>query len=760
MPKPKSKRKTTRPSTPPARQAPRSAKLIRLAGETVAQGMDLVAADRPTDALALTDAFLAKNRATADVLHLRGYAKVMLERTQEALEDFRKAVKLEPDTPAYRNSLGIAAQMDGDHEQARQQFARACRLDTANPTYWFNLGNALRDLGASAEAAEAYEAALRHLPDDPEVLNNLGIVLRDDGRVDEAVDMFRKARDLNDGDPRVLANLGIALQECADRDPDGEAEGLLKAAIARSPDAERTEPMRALMQLYLFPGKGALAVAVARQLAARAPDAATKASLALALLEANMADEAVDLSSALHREQPDDQMIAALYIRALVESHRYDEAVALTDRLLDESPECQLFLRWRLELLYRSDRIDQLRNEFARAKASMPGSPFAALFESRLALIDEDLERAADLLKQDLGDEEAHPVMMVELAMAQLSAGNLVEGWSNYRYRNPFFKGAGRTGQAKINIVNDDHPYLPIPAWRGEPLAGKRLFIMAEQGVGDEVMFASCIPDLIADADHCIIECDPRLVPLYRRSFPEATIRPAVKSIDFRLFYRAYAWLRGKDGADLATSSGDLPVYLRQQQADFDNAKAYLKPRAERVAFWRQRFIEVSQGRPLVGICWQGSLTSNDRKKYYQTLDQWSPLLIDSDLCLINLQSRRFEEAIQSVQRTHNFNIAYWKDIDLHNDFDEAAAYISALDAVIAPPTFTGQLAGAVGVRTLMPMSTRGWVCCGFYGRMPYYPSLKVFHRAPGAPWLPAMESIASELKTSLQANVPVKAAG
>ena len=468
MPKAKSKRKTTRPSAPPARQAPRSAKLIRLAGETVAQGMNLVADGRAADALALTDAFLAKNRATADVLHLRGYAQVMMERTQEALEDFRRAVKLDPDTPAYRNSLGIAVQMAGDHEEAKRQFRRACQLEAANPTYWFNLGNALRDLGASADAAEAYQGALRHLPEDPEILNNLGIVLRDDGRVDEAVDIFRKAHDLTGREPRILANLGIALLECADRDPDGEAEPLLKAAVAQSPDTERTEPLRALMQLYLSRGKGAQALAVARQLARlAADDLHAQVSLALAFLKAGMPDQAVDIAEGLQAEHPDKPEFAVLHARSLVEAGRYDAVLEVSDELSAGHPLALDVLRWRFEALFWGGNVEQLREEFERAKAEHPKLPFARLQEARLAFVADDLDRTIACLTEQLEESGTDPGLRVELGLDQVAAGYLAEGWRNYRYRHqngPHPKAA--TANDEQAADDTPRPYLPVDEWQ------------------------------------------------------------------------------------------------------------------------------------------------------------------------------------------------------------------------------------------------------------------------------------------------------
>ncbi len=62
-----------------------------------------------------------------------------------------------------------------------------------------------------------------------------------------------------------------------------------------------------------------------------------------------------------------------------------------------------------------------------------------------------------------------------------------------------------------------------MPEWQGEPLHEK-LLIYAEQGLGDQIMFASCVPDVLKMADTCLIECMPPLVPLFARSFAGATV--------------------------------------------------------------------------------------------------------------------------------------------------------------------------------------------------------------------------------------------
>ncbi len=95
--------------------------------------------------------------------------------------------------------------------------------------------------------------------------------------------------------------------------------------------------------------------------------------------------------------------------------------------------------------------------------------------------------------------------------------------------------GMGRIedGFREFEIRNDKrfrayvHHMIKAPLWKGEPLDGKRIAVIGEQGLGDEFMFANILPDLqraVGDDGKLQIAVDPRLVTLFQRSFPEAEI--------------------------------------------------------------------------------------------------------------------------------------------------------------------------------------------------------------------------------------------
>src|SRR6185369_3546469 len=77
-----------------------------------------------------------------------------------------------------------------------------------------------------------------------------------------------------------------------------------------------------------------------------------------------------------------------------------------------------------------------------------------------------------------------YPNAALDLGMVLLATGRFAEGWPLYEQR-----------RARLQMLQRN---LTIPEWRGEPLAGKRLFIWREQGYGDQIMMARFLSRLAA----------------------------------------------------------------------------------------------------------------------------------------------------------------------------------------------------------------------------------------------------------------------
>ncbi|WP_295870984.1 tetratricopeptide repeat protein [uncultured Zhongshania sp.] len=260
------------------------------------------------------------------------------------------------------------------------------------------------------------------------------------------------------------------------------------------------------------------------------------------------------------------------------------------------------------------------------------------------------------------------PELRLKRSGSLLRLGQWQKGWREYRWRF-----------SEQSFLESNPPRSTgLPHAEKFNIAGRRVFVGSEQGLGDEVMFASCFSDLISSAASCVLECDPRLVPLWARSFPSAEVI-AKGELD-------------PHGLDSFISAGDLPMHFRQDDADF-SGRAYLKPDSEKYAHWQGRLQELT-GKLKVGICWRGGVEARAVKERSIDLKYWRPLLKHKDVSVVNLQYRcESEELKQLGEHIHTF-----ADLDTYADIDGLAALMSNLDLVISVDNTTVHLAGALGV--------------------------------------------------------------
>ena len=90
-------------------------------------------------------------------------------------------------------------------------------------------------------------------------------------------------------------------------------------------------------------------------------------------------------------------------------------------------------------------------------------------------------------------------------------------------------------GAGKLPKFLSQQRHFSQPLWDGKKsLNGKRILLWCEQGIGDTIMWSSCLSLVSSQAEHCILECQEKLVPLLERSFPNVEVKPENKSLDSR----------------------------------------------------------------------------------------------------------------------------------------------------------------------------------------------------------------------------------
>ena len=316
------------------------------------------------------------------------------------------------------------------------------------------------------------------------------------------------------------------------------------------------------------------------------------------------------------------------------------------------------------------------------------------------------------------------PLAIWHRSLAYLMQHDFSRGWPDYELRT-------------LNVELPRRART-FPRWQGEPLHGRTLLVYAEQGLGDEIMFSSCIPDLLAAGGRVIIECSKKLEPVFRRSFASAV----VYAFDER---RSIPPELEQAGIDFEIPIGSLPLQFRRSHAEFPPHHGYLKADPARVEQWRERLAALGPGLK-VGIAWQGGTRRSRRVVRSLALDQLRPVLATRDVHFVDLQYADCAGEIAAFRASSGIAIASHDEI--RSDYEGTVALVAALDLVISVCTAVIHLGGALGrpVWVMAPFSPE-WRYGITGDAMPWYPAVRVYRQPAYGQWEPVIEEVARNLQ-------------
>ena len=433
----------------------------------------------------------------------------------------------------------------------------------------------------------------------------------------------------------------------------------------------------------------------------------------------------------------------------------YRSAITYDPGLVDAT--CQLAF-----VLYKLGRYAESRASCAAALAARPD--FAAVHHNLGLLLLETgyPEDALASFERALALQPGTPETQACIAHALRDLGRLDEALAHYDSvlaRQPQF------GDAVLNrccalLMREDYAAgwaeyerrfaatatperdFPFPVWHGEPLSGKRILVYAEQGLGDEIMFASCVPDILQCAGHVIIECSTRLARLFAHSFPSATVHGGSKD-------DSKAWLQALPPTDFQVAIGSLPLHFRRLRTAFPAHGGYLRAADARIGFWRSRFT-ASGGGLRVGIAWRGGSLRSRQFTRSVALPSWLPLLAQPDVDFVSLQYGDVAAELAQLRVEHGIVVRSFGEE--FADIDELAAAIAALDLVISVDTTAVHLAGALGhpVWVLLP-SAPEWRYPRSGVTMPWYPSARLFRQTKPREWASVISEVGDAMRQLAQ---------
>jgi hypothetical protein len=305
-----------------------------------------------------------------------------------------------------------------------------------------------------------------------------------------------------------------------------------------------------------------------------------------------------------------------------------------------------------------------------------------------------------------------------------LGRGDYGRAWDDYEQRNE--RGTGAPPRK-----------FPYPVWQGEALGDGALLVYGEQGIGDELMFASCVPDLLERNISCIVECEQRLAALFARSFPAARVHGAARDGN-------RAWLAQYPAIRAQIAIGSLPRLLRRDDAAFPRHRGFLRADAARVAYWRTR-VGATAGMIAAAIAWRGGTLKTHHALRSIPPASLVPLFEIAQAKWVNLQRSGEQEFAALTAECRSQAIA---PTDALEDLDETAALIEAVDCVVTADNTIAHLAGALGRTTLVMLpASADWRWRNEGASSPWYPSVQLYRQPRAGDWTAVVAEIAQALQ-------------
>jgi Flp pilus assembly protein TadD len=458
-------------------------------------------------------------------------------------------------------------------------------------------------------------------------------------------------------------------------------------------------------------------------------------------LRMGMKPEAEELFRRFLERYPDDAEAANNLVCALRDQGRADEATETLRAAILKTPDNPML--WNTMGTIMSDHGDFTNAQvfFTEALRLDPQFPKARHNLATVLLMQGDIEGAlvenqAAIAKVKAEDDR----QMMRLARSTMlhCVGRIGEGWDEYESRiHPQFN--GRTAFA-----------IDRPRWEpGADLAGKSFLVICEQGLGDEILFANVLPDVLerlGPTGKLTLAVEPRLASLFQRSFPTATVAAhATYDVSGQLA-RVVPFIGDGASIDLWAPEASLMREFRRAVEDFPARPSFLAADPKRIDHWRE-LLKTAPAGLKVGLLWKSAITRDARHRYFSPFAAWAPVLAQKGVTFVNLQYGDCAEELAAAKR--DFGVEIWSPpgIDLKMDLDDVAALSCAMDLVVGFANATLNIAAACGVPNYLISVPGAWTRLGTM-TLPWYPMTHVFLPPGFGEWDTVMAEVADALGT------------
>ena len=550
-------------------------------------------------------------------------------------------------------------------------------------TLWNILGASSAQIGKLEQALIAFKNVIAIKPNDPKPHNNIGNILKDLGKLEEAVKAYNKAVSLKPDYAEAYLNMGNALH---DQSKLVEAVKAYNKAISLKPNYS---------QAYLNMGN--------------------------ALFAQGKLEDTLEAFNKALSFKPDYAEVYYNMGIALADQGKLEEAIEAYNKALAIKPDYAEAYNSMGNALKEQGKLEEAIQAFTRVLAIKPD--YAEAYNNMGVALQEQgkLEEAIEAYNKALAIKPDYAEAHLNMSFACLAVKNFEQGFAEYEWR------------WKTKESLKDKRYFSQPLWNGKTsLKGKRILLWCEHGVGDTINWSSRLPLVSAQADHCILECPEKLVPLMDRSFPNIEVKPEDRNND-----------EHRTDFDYHLPLGSLYCRFAREILNDTKPNAFLLPDPIRVEYWTKRLRSLGEG-PYLGVSWKSANMSPKRLPNYAPLADWSPIFTIPNVTFINLQYTDFIDDLIEIQNKFGVTVHNFDDLNHYDDLDDVAALCAALDVVVSTKITVPLISAGVGTATKLA----NWRQSSWNNILlnPVGPLVDIFEKNTWEPWGSVFELIAKDI--------------
>ncbi len=465
---------------------------------------------------------------------------------------------------------------------------------------------------------------------------------------------------------------------------------------------------------------------------------AVKRNLAALLVSQGKMAEGLPFCQTAYKEDPDDLKALQLFLNCLLDLGQGEHVLKVCKEAVKKFPDDKSVLIAKASALRSTSQVEDADREIEILIEKFPEEPVVHRLKADL-LGDSDSRSAIKYYDTALElSEKMHgipdPAVQWNMSLHLLRTRDFKRGWP--AWEQGFHKVVGTMGRNLPPRVRN----LPRVDNCKKIDKTKWTLVVAEQGIGDQILFLTVMQDFIKDHGKVLYVCEPRLHPIIERSF---------KGLEIACPGITFDWEQSTVSKNGYVPLGSLPgMYIK----NLDDFKKYRKPFLQANGYkykkYRDYLKKTADGRPVIGFSWKGGYWAIQRKTKALLLDNWKAIF-EKDALFVNLQYGDVKEDLE-ILRKNGLEIIDFPKVDYRQDLDDWLSIASACDGIISISTALVHFAGAVGqkVALIMPEKQGPWILGLDDNESIAYKNVRIYRREKGENMSDLVDRVASLIIT------------